>query len=44
VTSQGRARVLGHEILAQQVLVQMEDNRRLMLDVGEVLSVVRKKR
>lgn len=42
VTSQGRARVLGHEILAQQVLVQMEDNRRLMLDVGEVLSVVRK--
>ncbi len=42
VTAEGRARVLSHEILAQQVLVQMEDNRRLMLDVSEVLSVVRK--
>jgi cell fate regulator YaaT (PSP1 superfamily) len=42
VTQQGRARVLGHEILAQQLLVQMEDNRRLQIGAGEVVSVVRK--
>jgi cell fate regulator YaaT (PSP1 superfamily) len=42
ITQQGRARVLGHEILAQQLLVQMEDNRRLVIDVGEVVSVIRK--
>jgi cell fate regulator YaaT (PSP1 superfamily) len=42
ITHQGRARVLGHEILAQQVLVQMEDNRRLVIEIGEVVSVIRK--
>jgi cell fate regulator YaaT (PSP1 superfamily) len=42
VTQQGRARVLGHEILAQQLLVQMEDNRRQLIGTGEVVSVIRK--
>jgi cell fate regulator YaaT (PSP1 superfamily) len=42
VTQQGRARVLGHEVLAQQLLVQMEDNRRLQIGAGEVVSVIRK--
>jgi cell fate regulator YaaT (PSP1 superfamily) len=42
ITSFGRARVLGQEILAQQVLVQTEDERKLLLDLKEVLSVVRK--
>jgi cell fate regulator YaaT (PSP1 superfamily) len=42
VTQQGRARVLGHEILAQQLLVQMEDNRRLQIGAGDVVSVIRK--
>jgi cell fate regulator YaaT (PSP1 superfamily) len=42
VTQLGRARVLGHEILAQQLLVQMEDNRRLQIGAGDVLSVIRK--
>jgi len=42
VTKDGRARVLGHEVLAQQLLVQTEDNRRKLVDNGEVLSVIRK--
>jgi cell fate regulator YaaT (PSP1 superfamily) len=42
VTEAGRGRVLGHEILAQQLLVQMEDNRRMLIDLPEVLSVIKK--
>jgi len=42
VTESGKARVLGHEILAQQLLVQMEDNRRTLIDAADVLSVVKK--
>jgi len=41
VTPNGRARVLNQEILAQQLLVQMEDNRRMLIGLGEVLSVVK---
>jgi cell fate regulator YaaT (PSP1 superfamily) len=41
VTKNGKARVLGQEILAQQLLVQMEDNRRVLVDVAEVLTVVK---
>jgi cell fate regulator YaaT (PSP1 superfamily) len=41
VTASGRARVLNQEILAQQLLVQMEDNRRVLIGAGEVLSVVK---
>jgi cell fate regulator YaaT (PSP1 superfamily) len=41
VTAKGRARVLNQEILAQQLLVQMEDNRRLLIGLEEVLSVVK---
>jgi cell fate regulator YaaT (PSP1 superfamily) len=40
VTSKGRARVLAHEILAGQVLVSMEDNRRIMLGAAEVLTIL----
>ena len=42
VTAAGKARVLGHEILAQQLLVQMEDNRRTLIDAADVLSVIKK--
>jgi cell fate regulator YaaT (PSP1 superfamily) len=42
ITSTGRARVLGHEILAQQLLVQMEDNHRTLIDASDVLSVLQK--
>ena len=41
VTGEGRARILNHEILAQQLLVQMEDNRRLLIGVKDVLSVIK---
>jgi cell fate regulator YaaT (PSP1 superfamily) len=41
VTANGKARVLGQEILAQQLLVQMEDNRRVLINVSEVLTVVK---
>jgi cell fate regulator YaaT (PSP1 superfamily) len=40
VTGKGRARVLAHEILAKKVLVSMEDNRRIMIDATEVLTVL----
>jgi cell fate regulator YaaT (PSP1 superfamily) len=41
VTKNGRARVLGQEILAQQLLVAMEDNRRILIPAGDVLSVIK---
>lgn len=40
VTDTGRAKVIGHEILAGQVLVQMEDMRRILVDAAGVLSVI----
>ncbi len=41
VTKNGRARILGQEILAQQLLVEMEDGRRTLIDPSEVLTVLR---
>jgi cell fate regulator YaaT (PSP1 superfamily) len=40
VTTTGRARILNHEILSQQLLVQTEDNRRLLIPATDVLSVL----
>ena len=40
VTTKGRAKVLAQEILAGQVLVQMEDMRRVLVSSNEVLSVL----
>lgn len=40
ITREGRARVLGHEILSQHLLVQTEDSRRTLIHQQEVLSVV----
>lgn len=40
VTGSGRARVLNHEILARQLLVQTEDGRRMLIDASEVLTVL----
>lgn len=42
VTREGRARVIGQEILAQQLLVETEDHRRILIAASEVLSVLRK--
>ncbi|MCU0960363.1 MAG: signal peptidase [Pirellulaceae bacterium] len=44
VTEAGRGRVLSHEILAQQLLVQMDDNRRKLIHAADVLSVVRQEK
>ena len=41
VTANGRARVLNQEILARQLLVQMEDNRRVLIPVQEVVTVLK---
>jgi cell fate regulator YaaT (PSP1 superfamily) len=41
VTKNGRARILGQEILAQQLLVAMEDNRRILIPASDVLSVLK---
>lgn len=42
VTDQGRARVLNQEILSQQLLVQFEDNRRILIDAQDVLTVIKR--
>jgi cell fate regulator YaaT (PSP1 superfamily) len=41
VTRDGKATVIGHEILAQQLLVETEDNRRMLIAAADVLSVTR---
>ncbi len=40
VTNSGRATVLGQEILAGQLLVQMEDMRRITIDGSDVLTII----
>jgi cell fate regulator YaaT (PSP1 superfamily) len=40
VTSKGRARILNHEILSQQLLIQTEDNRRMLVPATDVLTVL----
>jgi cell fate regulator YaaT (PSP1 superfamily) len=42
VTELGNARILNHEILASQVLIQTEDNRRMLIDNSEILSVTKR--
>ncbi len=44
VTDNGRAHVLNQEILTQQLLVEMEDRRRLLIDASEVLTVIKRSR
>jgi cell fate regulator YaaT (PSP1 superfamily) len=41
VTTNGRARVLAQEILAQQLLVATEDNRRILIPASAVLTVLK---
>ncbi len=40
LTDKGKARVVAQEILAAQLLVEMEDHRRLLIDAGDVLTVL----
>lgn len=41
VTRNGKARVIAQQIIAQQLLVETEDHRRLLIEASEVLSVIR---
>jgi cell fate regulator YaaT (PSP1 superfamily) len=41
VTKNGRARILAQEILSQQLLVAVEDNRRILIPAGDVLTVLK---
>ena len=41
ITEKGRAKVLAQEILVGQVLVQTEDMRRVLVDAGDVLTVLK---
>jgi cell fate regulator YaaT (PSP1 superfamily) len=40
VTKQGQGKVLAQEILAQKLLIAFEDNRRMMIDAADVITVV----
>lgn len=42
ITNTGRAKVLAQEILASQLLVEMEDGRRIAIDSGDVLTVLKR--
>jgi cell fate regulator YaaT (PSP1 superfamily) len=42
VTRLGKARVLNQQIIAEQLLVETEDHRRMVIDASEVLSVIKK--
>ncbi len=42
ITSNGRGKVLSQSILAQQLLVEMEDHRRVLINADEVLTVLSK--
>src|SRR5438105_11605227 len=41
VTKNGRARILAQEILAQQLLVATEDNRRILIPASDVLTILK---
>jgi cell fate regulator YaaT (PSP1 superfamily) len=41
VTKNGRARVLAQEILARQLLVSTEDNRRILIPASDVVTVLK---
>ena len=40
ITASGRAKVLAHEILARQLLVETEDHRRVLIAATDVLTVL----
>ena len=42
LTRNGKAKVLNHQIIAEQLLVETEDHRRIVIDASEVLTVVEK--
>jgi cell fate regulator YaaT (PSP1 superfamily) len=43
ITRDGRGRVLAQEILSAQVLAEMEDQRRMLVDAKDILTVIPRK-
>ncbi len=41
ITRNGKARVLNHQLLAEQLLVETEDHRRILIPASDVLSVIK---
>lgn len=42
VTRDGKARVLSQQIISEQLLIETEDHRRMVIDASEVLSVIKR--
>lgn len=42
VTDKGKAEVIGHEILANQLLVRNEEGRRLLIEADSVLTIIKR--
>lgn len=42
VTAEGRGRVISQDLLTRQLAVSMEDNRRIIINADQVLSVIRR--
>ena len=42
VTRDGKGKVLNQQIISEQLLVEMEDHRRVVIDASDVLTVVKK--
>lgn len=42
ITARGRARVLAHNILAGEVLVETDDHRRILVEAREILTVLKR--
>ncbi len=42
LTRNGKAKVLNHQIISEQLLVETEDHRRMVIDASEVLTVIEK--
>lgn len=42
VTADGRGRVVGQDLLTRQLVVSMEDNRRIIIGADQVLSVLKR--
>ena len=43
VSRSGPGRVVGQDILAEQLLVEMEDHRRVLIPAGDILTVIKEK-
>jgi len=42
VTRDGKAKVIAQQLIAEQLLVETEDHRRILIDASEVLSVIKR--